>query len=238
MSSVQPCHSVPRHVNHNSSLTFSIYIYISFCTKSCFFEVGKRPRVFEEGGSLDKSQACSLPRSTTKKKCPVFFVKSVFMSLIIYLSRGALHTLGSIQSWSPLHPDLFPLVFWRSYGEGEEQQWWGRIGGDVIISSVYGVVSQRHPVAPACPGLTPPHIRIVLQSEGKADQEVGICVLGEEEVGPAGLLCSAVRVKAPPPSPLLFRTSREETESVVRNNNKKRWAATTVIVWQDCFGQS
>lgn len=45
----------------------------------------------------------------------------------------------------------------------------GRVEGDGggVISSVYGVVSQRHPVAPACPGRTSPHIRTVLQSEGK-----------------------------------------------------------------------
>ena len=45
----------------------------------------------------------------------------------------------------------------------------GRVEGDGggVISSVYGVFSQRHPVAPACPGLTSPHIRTLLQSEGK-----------------------------------------------------------------------
>lgn len=30
-----------------------------------------------------------------------------------------------------------------------------------VFSSVYGVVSQRRPVTPARPGLTPPHIRTV-----------------------------------------------------------------------------
>lgn len=49
---------------------------------------------------------------------------------------------------------------------------------------------------------------------------MGICVVGEEEVGSASLLCSAVRVKAPLLPPMLFRTSREETESIVRKNKK------------------
>lgn len=39
--------------------------------------------------------------------------------------------------------------------------------GGGVISSVYGVVSLRHPVTLACSGLTSRHIRKVLQREGK-----------------------------------------------------------------------
>lgn len=123
----------PGHVDHNSSLTFFyIYLYIFLYEICFFFEVGKkRPRVFEEGGSFDKSQACSLPRSTTKKSvwC-FFFVKSVFMSLIIYLSRGAPPTLGSIRSWSPAASRFVSIsLFWRKVEREGEQQWRGESGG-------------------------------------------------------------------------------------------------------------
>ena len=64
-----------------------------------------------------------------------------------------------------------------------EEEGGGGGGGEGVISSVYGVVSQRHPVAPACPGLTSPHVGgTVLQSEGKQigrfGYGVGMRVLG------------------------------------------------------------
>lgn len=124
----------------------------------CFskLEKEKRPRVFEEGGSFDKSQACSLPQSTSKKVSGVCQVSLYASSLILYLSHGAPPTLGSIRNTSPLHPDLFPLVFWRKVergGAAVEGRVEGEGGG--VISSVYGVVSQRHPVAPTAPALPP-----------------------------------------------------------------------------------
>lgn len=82
MSSFQPA-ILFWTCQHNSSLTFSIYIYISF-VRNLLLDVGKekRPKVLEEEGggwgSFDMSQACSPLKSTTKKKCLVF-VKSVCM---------------------------------------------------------------------------------------------------------------------------------------------------------------
>lgn len=77
--------------------------------------------------------------------------------------------------------------------------------------------------ASCCPGLLRPYPPFTsgrwLQSEGKQIRRVGVCVVAEEKVGSAGgLLCSAVRVKAPLLRPLLFRTPWEETESIVRKN--------------------
>lgn len=158
-----------------------------------------------------------------KKVSGVRQVSLYALSLIVYLSHGAPPALSSIRNTSPLHPDLFPLVFWRKVergGAAVEGNVEGEGGG--VISSVYGVVSQRHPVAPTCSSLTSPHGRAALQSEGKADQEVGSCVVGEA----GGWLCqspvfsSQGQGRPPPPSPLLFRTLWEETESMVRKNKK------------------
>lgn len=160
MSSFQPCHSFPGHVDHNSSLTFFyIYLYI-FLYEICFFSKleKKDPESLRRGGLLTSPKLAVCLGVQQKKVSGVFFVKSVFMSLIIYLSRGAPPTLGSIRSRSPAASRFVSISLfgerWRGRGSSSGG---GRVEGDVI-SSVYGVVSQRHPVAPARPGLTPPHI--------------------------------------------------------------------------------
>lgn len=95
--------------------------------------------------------------------------------------------------------------------EGEE-------GG--VISSVYGVVSRRHPVAPHLPLALHPLTSGQCSRVRESRSGGGVGDIGEEEVGSASLLCSAVRVKDPLLRPVLFRTSREETESIVRENKK------------------
>lgn len=181
-------------------------------------EKEKRPRVFEEGGSFDKSQACSLPQEYNKKvsgvcqvnHCPCSYIcPTVLQPLLVSFETGR-HCIQI----------CFHQSYWREVDRGGAAVERRVEGEGGVISSVYGVVSRRHPVAPAWPGLTSPHIRTVLQSEGKQTRRWG-CVVGEEEVGSAILPCSAVRVKAPPLlCALLFRTSTDEAESIVRKNKK------------------
>lgn len=85
---------------------------------------------------------------------------------------------------------------------------------------------------PGLSSLISPHVWIEIQREGKADQEIGIFVVGEEVVGSAGLLCSAVRGQEdPPPSPLLFRTLMGGDRAQHKEKMKmKTWAVTTAIV--------
>lgn len=113
------------------------------------------------------------------------------------------------------------MSLFRGRWRGEEQRWRGEWREKEVESSAVftvwslgGILLPRP--APALPPLTSGRW---LQSEGKQIRRVGICVVAEEKVGSAGgLLCSAVRVKAPLLRPLLFRTSWEETESIVRKN--------------------
>lgn len=140
------------------------------------------------GGSSDKSQACSLPQST-RKKCLVFVKSFNALSLsILFVPRCPTHShfQSKLVSAAELCSDFVSVSLLEKGGEGRRVE--GEGGG--VISSVNGVVSQRHPVAPACSGLTSPHVRTVFLSEGKADHEVGICVVAEEAAG-------SVRVKAP-----------------------------------------
>lgn len=156
------------HVNHNSSLIF-LYIFIYLLYEICFLklEKEKRPKVFEEWGLLTSPKVAVCLRVQQKKVSGVLSQVSLY-SLFIYLLHCAPPTLSFIQNWSPLHPDLFWSVFPREVergGAAVER----RVGGEGgrVISSVYGVVSWRHPVTPACSGLTSPHVWTVLQTEGK-----------------------------------------------------------------------
>lgn len=188
-------------------------------------------------GSFDKSQkfSCSLPQSTTtttttkrkEKKTKVSGVCQVSLCSLfssLYLFHCAPTALGFIHTSSP-------LVF--SKRKRKEKKRWRREGeGGRVISSVYGVVYWRHPVTPACSSLISPHVWMEIQREGRADQEMGIFVVGEEVVGSAGLLCSAVRGQEdPPPSPLLFRTLMGGDRAQHKEKMKmKTWAVTTAIV--------
>lgn len=91
------------------------------------------------------------------------------------------------------------------------------------------------------PGLLrprPPSRLDGIPAREEADEEMGICVEGEEEVGSASLLCSAVRVKAHLLCPSSSERRGRRQRATWRKKNFKKWAATTAIVWLDCFGQS
>lgn len=142
---ISTCHSVS-----DMSITivlnfFYIYLYI-LCTKSvCFFKLDKKSLWGCE--SFHKSHPCRLPHSSTEK-CLVFVI-SLFLFVpqcLILLSQVS--NTSRFLSTSPLEK-----------GEGGEEEG--------VISSVYSVVSQRHPDAQARLGFTPQHTRGELQSERK-----------------------------------------------------------------------
>lgn len=93
--------------------------------------------------------------------------------------------------------------------------------GGRVISSVYGVVSQRHPASPACSGLTPltpgQCSRVRESRSGGGDL---CCRRG------GGWFCQSPVFSSygqgPPPLPLLFRTLREETESKMKNETNEK----------------
>lgn len=161
------CHSAPGQVNHNSSLTFSIYIYISFVRNLFVLKLEKEEKTQSLWGGGVFRRVPSLQSASTRKKKKVSGVCLVTHYVRVHTST---QRCSSCSLWSLLHPDLFPWVFWRR----REEQWreGGRGGG--VISSVSGVVSWRHP--------NPPH-PILLQLRfpspldgapewGEADQKV------------------------------------------------------------------
>lgn len=87
-------------------------------------------------------------------------------------------------------------------------------GGGGVISSVYGVVSQRRPVTLALPRPTSPHGSKVLRSEGKHIEGWGF--VSQEGKGSTEPVC----VQQLASSPLLFRTSREEPHHYEEKNKK------------------
>lgn len=188
-------------------------------------EKRKRPRVFEEWVLLTspkssvvvclraQQQQQQRKEKKNKKNKSVWCLssQSVFIVLVFIF-------VPLCSNRSRVHPHLISVSLFKKKKENKKR--WRREGeGGRVISSIYGVVCWRLPVIPACSSLISPYVWIEIQREGKADQEMGIFVVGEEVVGSAGLLCSAVKGQEdPPPSPLLFRTLMEETE---RNTKKK-----------------
>lgn len=173
-------------------------------------EKEKRPRVFEEGGSSDKSQACSLPQSTTRKVSGVCQVSLCIVLVHIFVPRCSTHShlQSKLVSAADLHLHLFPSVFWRKVERGGE--WRGKEEESSAVLTVWslrGILLPRR--APALPPLTS-----------------GRCSRARESRSRGGDLCRSrgggwlSQSQGPPPSPLLFTTSREETERNVRKNKK------------------
>lgn len=216
MSSFSTCHSVSGHVDHNSSLTFSIYIYISFCTKSVFFklEKEKRPRVFEEkrGGLLTSPKLAVCLRVQQRKKKSVWCLSSQSVCIVrvhIFVPRCPAHSWfhSKVACAASIQPSI-QICFHKSFRgrwSGEEQQWPGEWREKEDESSAVFTVWSLGGILLPWPAPTLPPLTSGLsgiRSEGKQIRRVwgGVCVVAEEEVDSAGLLCSAVRVKAPPPS--------------------------------------
>lgn len=173
-----------------------------------------------------------------QKKCLVF-VKSVCMHCpCSYICLTVPHPLSvPFKTVSAASRFVFRKSFgerWRRKEQQRSREWREKEDESSAVFTVWSLGGILLPFpASALPPLTSGRCSQV--REGRSGGG-GLCC------GRGGRLCRSPVFSSqgqdPPPSPLLLRTSREETESVVRMKNKKRWAATTAIVWLDCFGQS
>lgn len=201
-------------------------------------EKRKRPRVFEEWVLLTSPKSSVVvclraqqqqqrKEKKTKKKPKVSGVCQVSLCSLfssLYLFHCAPTALGFIHTSSPLVFSKRKKKRKKKVEKGgrrrKSHQQYLRCG--MLEASGY----------PGLSSLISPHVWIEIQREGKADQEIGIFAVGEEVVGSAGLLCSAVRGQEdPPPSPLLFRTLMGGDRAQHKEKMKmKTWAVTTAIV--------
>lgn len=199
-------------------------------------EKRKRPRVFEEWVLLTspkssvvvclRAQQQQQRKENKKKKKSVWCLSSQSVFIVLVLIFVPL-----CSNRSRVHPHLISVSLFKKKkekkkkgGEGREKE---EESSAVFTVWYVGGIWLPRPVQPHLPSCW-----IEIQREGKADQEIGIFAVGEEVVGSAGLLCSAVRGQEdPPPSPLLFRTLMGGDRAQHKEKMKmKTWAVTTAIV--------
>lgn len=131
---------------------------------------------------------------------------SLFSSL--YLFHCAPPTLSFIQTSSP-------LVFWEKKEKAERGGRRRKSHQQCLRCGVSEASCYPGPLRPRLPSR-----RDRRPERGNADQEMGICVVGEEEVGSASLLCSAVRGSRPTSfTPPLQKIKGRRPSATQRNKN-------------------